>query len=115
MVSPRDPFWGPILFTICINNSFFNDSDVKFHFYVDDTIMYNSTSLLASAIEILQSAFNFVQRNLCQLRLVLNADKTKIMCFSRFKISDDGDYRIVTSNEEVTERLSVYKNLGFFL
>ena len=48
--------------------------NTKFHFYADDTIVYSSASSLANATKDLQSAFNVVQQNLHELRLVLNID-----------------------------------------
>ena len=111
---PQGSILGPILFTIYINVLCQNVNDAKFHFYADDTILYCSASSLTSAIQKLQSAFNVVQSNLNQLRLVLNSDKTKLMCFSKSRKTDDA-CQIVIQNEKVIERVSVYKYLGFYL
>ncbi len=46
--------------------------------------------------------------------LVLNSDKTKMMCFSKSRKTDDA-CQIVTLDEKVIERVSVYKYLGFLL
>ena len=86
------------------------------NFYADDTIMFSSASSLASATKDLQSAFNVVQQNLHGLRLVLNIDKSKVICFTRSnKTSDMDDNQIVTLNNKVIERVATYKYLGFFL
>ncbi len=55
--------------------------NANFHFYADDAIIYTSSSSLETAINKLQAAFDVIQRNLCTLQLVLNANKTKMMCF----------------------------------
>ena len=111
---PQGSILGPILFTIYINDLCQNVKKAKCHFYADDTILYCSVSSLARASEDLQSAFNIIQQNLKKLRLVLNSDKTKMMCFSKSRNTDDA-CQIVTLDERVIERVSVYKYLGFFL
>ena len=114
MVSLRGPYWVLFFFTIYINVLCQNVTDANFHFYADDTVLYCSAPSLASATEYLQSAFNVIQKNLYQLRLVLNTDKTKMMCFSKSLKSDDV-CQIVTLNEKLVEWVSVYKYLGFHL
>ena len=114
MVSPRGPFLGPILFTIYINDICHNFTKAKCHFYADNTVLYCSASSLGSDTEKLQSAFNTIQGNLHKLRLVLNSDKTKIMCFSKSRKTDNV-CQIVTLDKRVIERVPVYKYLGFFL
>ena len=57
-------------------------SDANFHFYADDTVIYCCASTLVKAIEYLQNAFIVVQNTLLQLKLVPNADKTKLMLFT---------------------------------
>ncbi len=104
---PQGSIMGPILFTIYINDLCQNITKAKWHFYADDTVLYSSASSLKSALEDLQSAFNIIQKNLHNLRLVLNSDKTKMMCFSKSRKTDDAC--------QVTERVSVYKYLGFLL
>ena len=50
--------------------------NTNFLFYADDTVIYCSASTLNQALCQLQLAFNTVQHTLCDLKLVLNADKT---------------------------------------
>ena len=73
---------GPLLFIIYINDLGINVTDANLHFCADDTIIYCCGSTLVQAIESLQKAFVVVQHLLLQLKLVLNADKTKLMLFS---------------------------------
>ena len=98
----------PGYFCVCVKN-------VKFHFYADDTILYASSASLESAIDKLQTAFNVVQRNLFSLKLVLNAQKTKTMYFSRARPKLQDNILISTLKNEVVERVSTYKYLGFLL
>jgi hypothetical protein len=76
--------------------------------------LYCSASSLGSDTEKLQSAFNTIQGNLHKLRLVLNSDKTKIMCFSKSRKTDDA-CQIVALGKRVIEEVPVYQYLGFFL
>ena len=111
---PQESILGPILFTIYINDLCQNVTNVKCHFYADDTVLYCSAPALTSAIEDLQSAFIIIQKNLQKLRLVLNSDKTKMMCFSKSRKTENA-CQITTLDEKVIERVSVYKYLGFLL
>jgi len=62
-----------------------NAKNVKFHYYADDTVIYSSASTPNLALSQLQLAFDVVQHNLIELKLVLNVDKTKSMLFSKSK------------------------------
>ena len=53
------------------------------NFYADDTVIYCCASSLTKAFQNLQTAFYTVQHTLCQLKLILNTDKTKLMVFSK--------------------------------
>ncbi len=52
------------------------------YFYADYTVLYSSANSIQSAIDNLQLSFNTLQHALLNLKLVLNADKTKVMFFS---------------------------------
>ena len=110
---PQGSIVGPILFTIYINDLCHNVTKAKCHFYAGDTVLYCSASSLGSDTEKLQSAFNTIQGNLHKLRLVLNSDKTKIMCFSKSR-NTDHFCPIATLDKRVIERVPVYKYLVFF-
>lgn len=80
---PQGSVLGPLLFTIYINNVGRNVPNAFFHFYADDTIIYCCAATLQKALDELQTAFTMVQAQLYQLKLVLNADKTKMMVFTK--------------------------------
>ena len=66
---------GPILFSIYVDALGRNVPDAKFHFYADDTAMYCCGSTLAEALGYLQTSFNLVERQLIDLKLLLNVSK----------------------------------------
>ena len=57
-------------------------SNANLNCYADDTVIYCFAPTLNQAIENLQNAFIVVQNTLHQLKLVRNADKTKLMLFT---------------------------------
>lgn len=68
-----------------------------------------------AGFEFLQSAFNVVQPRLQNLKLVLNAQKTKLMVFSRSGESPGNIPSILTSRGFPIELVSNYKYLGFLI
>ena len=84
-VIPQGSVLGPLLFIFSINDIDLNVSNVKSHFYADDTVLYSSAPNPEGALSQLQLDFNTVQEHLYDLNLVLNADKTKVMLFSNTK------------------------------
>ena len=69
-----------------------------------------------SATETLQQDFDRLQHSLFNLKLVLNADKTKYMIFSRSSnITDDRLHHITTLTGHNIERVFEYKYLGIWL
>ena len=113
---PQGSVLGPLLFTLYINSIGVNIPNTSFHFYADDTVIYCSAPTPEKAFVYLQNAFDKVQEQLCQLQLVLNADKTKLMFFTnsnsaRSKLSNV----IVASNGQQIELVSTFKYLGFLI
>lgn len=72
---------GPLLFPIYVNNLCNNFSDAAFNFYADDTVIYCSSPSVVQVLKFLQSVVDVVQSNVTQLKLVLNAEKSKVMLF----------------------------------
>ena len=66
-----------------MNNLDKNVQNAQLHFYADGTVIYCCASSLTKAFQNLQTAFYTVQHTLCQLKLILNTDKTKPMVFSK--------------------------------
>lgn len=56
-----------------------------FHFHADDTVVWSSSSSAVQTLELLQAAFDHIQSHLTQLKLALNAFKSKCMLFRNGK------------------------------
>ena len=78
---PQGSVLGPILFSICINNLGRDLKQTNVYLYADDAILYTSATSVKEPITYLQSAFSQVQISLVELKLLLNATKTKSMFF----------------------------------
>lgn len=63
----------------------------------------------------LQLAFNTDQEHLCNLKLVLNADKTKVMLFSNTKSKPQNLPSILSSQGLKIECVSNYRYLGILI
>lgn len=70
-----------------------------YHLYADDTTIYCCASSASQALHYLQSAFEIVQSRLCQLKLVLNIDKTKVIFFSKSKALPRNLTEMISSQE----------------
>uniref|UniRef100_A0A8C2EK04 Reverse transcriptase domain-containing protein n=1 Tax=Cyprinus carpio TaxID=7962 RepID=A0A8C2EK04_CYPCA len=109
---PQGSVLGPLLFTIYINSIDHGNQDVNLHFYADDTVMYCGAPSKQQALIKLQAAFDVFQSRLHTLKLVLNADKTKIMLFSSSKKAVDNFIPLQTLQGNVIELVKEYKYLG---
>ena len=112
---PQGSVLGPLLFTIYINCLDCKAPNTNFHFYADDTVIYCSASTPNQALCKLQIAFNTVQHNLYDLKLVLNAEKTTLMLFTKAKSKPSDLPPITTLQGSVIESVSQYKYLGIII
>ena len=85
------------------------------HLYADDTVIYCSSSSALQSLEFLQSAFDAVQSHLTQLKLVLNADKSKTMFFLNGKQLPSHLPRLLTVQGIEIELVRSYKYLGILI
>ena len=59
----------------------------------------------------MQTAFNIIQTQLSELKLLLNVDNTKVMLFSKAKKTPEPVLDIVTMQGQVLEVVACYKYL----
>lgn len=111
---PQGSILAPALFSIFINDLGKSLKSAKVHLYADDTVIYTEAPSPAQAVKDLHSAFQSLQANLHDLKLRLNAKKTKFMIFTRAR-SQPSDLSIFTSGGTQIERVSTYKYLGMWL
>ncbi|XP_013857613.1 RNA-directed DNA polymerase from mobile element jockey, partial [Austrofundulus limnaeus] len=112
---PQGSILGPLLFIMYINDLGQNVPDANMHFYADDTIIYCFGLTVAKAIESLQRAFDVVQHTFMQLKLILNADKTKLMLFANTKRVPLTIPTVSTLDGDIIEMVHTYKYLGFLI
>ena len=78
-------------------------------------VIYCSSSSALQSLEFLQSTFDAVQSHLTQLKLVLNADKSKTMLFSNGKQLPSHLPRLLTVQGIEIELVRSYKYLGILI
>ena len=84
---PQGLILGPVLFTLYIDDIVFSVTGCNIHLYADDTILHCNADIVHS-YKSLQHCFSDLQVALNNHKLVLNADKTKFMLFTRAKNID---------------------------
>ncbi len=82
---PQGSVLGTLLFILYINNIGNNLAHSSFHLYGDDIVIYSSASTLDHAVSHLQSDFDTVRHTLSDVKLVLNAEKSELMMFTKRK------------------------------
>ncbi len=112
---PQGSVLGPLLFILYINNIGNNLAHSSFHLYADDIVIYSSASTLDQAVSHLQSDFDAVQHTLSNLKLVLNAEKSKLMMFTKSKSAHSNSCSIATLQGLKIEVVSKYKYLGVLI
>lgn len=110
---PQGSVLAPILFSIFINDLGKDLHPAKLHLYADDTVAYSIAPSVGQAVEELQTAFQSLQSSFQELKLALNAKKTKFMVFSRALTQPD--VSIHTSQGSAIEKVPHYKYLGIWL
>ena len=111
---PQGSILGPILFSLYINKVVNTLETCNAHLYADDTILYCFSDTVESSLLLLQHAFDTFQKSLLDLRLVLNAEKTKYMLFTKRTLI--GNYpQLCASDGTIIERVPHYKYLGIWL
>ncbi len=78
-------------------------------------VIYSSAPTLDQAVSHLQSDFDAVQHTLSDLKLVLNADKSKRTIFTKIKSAHSNSCSITTLRGLEIEVVSKYKYLEFLI
>lgn len=86
----------------------------KLHLSADDTVIYANAPSLIQAVEELQTAFKSLLTSLYGLKLILTAQKTKLITFTRAR-SQPEMVSILTSGGTPIEKVLFYKYLGLWL
>ena len=93
---------------IYINNIVSPLTNHHAHLYADNTVLYYVADSVHLAVKNLHCSFSVLQDALKDLRLVLNADKTKFMLFSRARVIDYDALNISTTNRLMIESHRIY-------
>ena len=112
---PQGSILAPILFTLFINDFNSGITNSAVHLYADDTVIYSIAPSVNLAFQNLQSDFHIIQQALINLKLSLNAGKTKYMVFTRKLNSPPTADNLYTIEGVPIEKVSNYKYLGVWI
>ena len=85
------------------------------HLYADDTVLYCSASNIDSAINRRQLSFHMLEKQLSDLKLVLNCAKTKWIICTKVRSADFNSLKLCYRNGTTLERVTSYKYLGIWV
>lgn len=93
---PQGSILGPVLFLIYINDLPYNDQTVKYTLFADDTTVSLSADALDEGLRSARLARERAEDWFCSNRLLLNAEKTRMVVFSLRELLDTPNVPAVT-------------------
>uniref|UniRef100_A0A671Z0G9 Reverse transcriptase domain-containing protein n=1 Tax=Sparus aurata TaxID=8175 RepID=A0A671Z0G9_SPAAU len=113
---PQGSSFGPLLFSIFINDLPQACFDCQIHLYADDTAMYTSGSNIFQIQSILQLNFDYIQKWFSTNKLLLNKKKSYNMLFgTRQKLLHSAKLSINYPDGTPLEEIDRFKYLGVWL